>query len=180
MNRPLCCWFLWTAIAQFEEGLGAGVFRSCQSLPRCSVGKSVFWGCFMPMFSPFICMEENPLNTHTYKALVGKPMYGKDPDPSWDSRSESEVKPNVVWSRTEHCSVGTGATCPHCLRSPFVPWLMWPKILPGWLPVLIHDQRSAPVPHPSWCSFFASWFGFPGGSSIWLRPWIHLLGPGLW
>ena len=41
-------------------------------------------------------MEENPLNTYTYKALVGKQMYGKDPDPSWDSRSESEVKPSVV------------------------------------------------------------------------------------
>ena len=55
-------------------------------------------------------MEENSLNTHThthththtlslthaYKALLGKQMYGKNPDTSWDSRSESEVKPCVV------------------------------------------------------------------------------------
>ena len=94
--------------------------------------------------------------THTHKALVGRQMYGKDPDTSWDSRSEREVKPWVVWSRTGRCSVGAGAACPHCLRSPVVPWLLWPKILPRWLPVLIPDQRSAPVPHPSWCSFSAS------------------------
>ena len=34
--------------------------------------------------------------THAYKALLGKQMYGKNPDTSWDSRSESEVKPCVV------------------------------------------------------------------------------------
>lgn len=168
MSRPLFCWLLWWTIAQFEKGLGAGDFRSCWSLPQMFCRKRCLLGLLHASVSSFCLPGRKPTQeTHTHTcARVG-----------WGSRpimGLKKVKQDWALQRWDKGSVPTvwGASFSHDLRGlrfSLNGCRSWFHILPA--------QPQCPIPTdvPS-----LPLFGFPGGSSVWLSPRGHLLGPGLW